>query len=146
MGNYSQEEIRAFAEKDRRIVRQSSLKVATDIVLHIEDIVTEKTVLKVKEIAQELTDWVYEKDQDDDIGGTCPTLGSGPAGITLEQLPVPTSQQKKMLDIIAGKQNKTQIDDQLKTDVLRWAEEVYGQWSYPTKLDSVDTFINWYNK
>ena len=151
---YSDAEIRAFAERDKRIVRQSSLKVAADIVFFIG--ISENVVLSVKEIAQQLTNWVYEKPNSKDlfvagkdgsmivgeqtdekvtIGNRAPTLG---------QLPEPTLQQKKVLDVIAGKQNKTQVDPQLKFDVLRWAKATHGQQSYPTKLDSVETFLKWF--
>lgn len=125
-----------WEEKDRRIVRQSSLKVATDIVLAIEDIVTEDTVSKVKKVAQELTDWVYEKDYK-------PALGPEPT-----TLPTPTAVQKKVLDAIYSELygNNVGVGTDYYKDVLKWAKEVHGISKYPENISSVNDFVKWNNK
>ena len=147
---YSDAEIQAFKEKDRRIVRQSSLKVAADLVIAADKGKSNLATLNLatQTVAQELTDWVYEKGQDGDTKpepNTNTGLGNTP-GATLGQLPEPTLAQKKVLDAIWAKIGTENEPAQLKEKVLQWAEETHGQRSYPAKLDSVDKFINWYNK
>lgn len=141
---YSNAEIKAFAERDRRIVRQSSLKVAADLVIAADNGKSDLAVLNLatQTVAQELTDWVYEQDT---TPSDEPDKAREPKKeMSEKQLPEPTLAQKKVLDRIAGKQNKTQADPQLKTDVLDWAEETHGQRSYPTKLESVEIFLKWH--
>ena len=134
MANYSAEEIRAFKLKDILNSRMSALKASATNnegnAVSAEDMLIE---------ADAYYKWVRQ-DQDD-VGTPDTSLGSDTG--TLGQVPEPTLAQKKVIDAIAGKLGKTQADPQLKARILKWAEEVHGQQSYPTKLDSVDVFINW---
>ena len=144
MGKYTTEEIRAFKLKDILNSRMSALKAAATIYESTGCDLGHPTDTVLAD-ADKYFKWLRQ-DQDVDTKPEPSTgLGNTP-GATLGQLPEPTLQQKKVLDAIAGKQNKTQVDSQLKSDVLNWAEETHGQRSYPTKLDSVETFLKWFNK
>ncbi len=136
MANYSAEEIRAFKLKDILNSRMSALKAAAT---------NNEGLGKAKEEIQEEADYYFEKLRQDQGIVSKPSKESDVV-LNNQQLPEPTLAQKKVLDAIAGKQNKTQVDPQLKADVLRWAEETHGQRAYPTKLGSVETFLKWFNK
>jgi len=143
MGQYTPEEIRAFKLKDILNCRMSALKAASVIydgtgcdLGHPVDIILSD--------ADKYYEWLRQGQ--DDVGSitnTTLTLSNTP-GATLGQLPEPTLAQKKVLGAIAGMLGKAQADIQLKTDVLRWAEETYKQRSYPTKQDSISIFLKWY--
>jgi len=113
-----------WEEKDKRIVRQSSLKVAADIVLRTDT--SDDIVSKVKDVAQELTDWVYEKanEQDDK-----PIV-----------LPTPTAAQAKVLTKIAAELK--QDVETIKPKVLDFAEKQYNIRKYPENLQSVPAFVD----
>jgi len=139
MGNYSKEEIRAFKLKDIMNCRMSALKAAAT-----NNEGKGKKAETLKKEADIYYEWLRQDQKD--VGGTVDTsLGSEPAGTTLGQLPEPTLAQKKVLDAIAAKFGKVQADPQLKSHILAWAKEVYGQQSYPTKVESVETFLKWFN-
>jgi len=142
MANYSQGEIRAFKLKDIMNCRQSALKAATT-----NNEGKSKKTESLKKEADEYYIWLRQ-DQDSFIIGehTNEKVGVGnQAPNNEQQLPEPTLVQKKVLDAISEKAFDGTITIAIKIKVLNWAEEVYGQRSYPTKLDSVDKFINWNN-
>lgn len=145
MGNYSTEEIRAFKLKDILNSRMSALKAASLLWEGSGKDLGHPAITTVKNAADEFYTWLRQGQDVDTKPEPSIGLGNTP-GATLGQLPEPTLTQKKVLDAIAGKQNKTQVDPQLKADVLRWAEETHNIRSYPTKLDSVEKFIEWNNK
>lgn len=141
MANWSAEEIRAFKLKDVMNCRMSALKAAATN--------NEGKGISAAYMMGEATVYFAWLRQDQDVDtkpepSTSTDLGNTP-GTTLGQLPEPTLAQKKVLDAISEKVFDGTITIAVKTKVLNWAEEVYGQRSYPTKLNSVDEFINWYN-
>lgn len=148
MANYSAEEIRAFKLKDVLNSRMSALKAsATNNEGH-----KAKSVEVIRE-ADEYYEWLRQ-DQDLFVTGKDGSTIVGEhtdepvvvgSRAPQSQLPEPTLAQKKVIDAIAGKLGLLQADLLLKTRILEWAKAVHGQDSYPTKAESVDTFINWYN-
>ena len=142
--------------RQKMIVCQSCLDRAVAIATQA-DVSTLCEVPTVTKIAGELVDWVYKKANEHQDVDTKPepntglgntpdtTLGSAPAGTVLGQLPEPTLQQKKVLDAIMDKGIVCDYDT-FRKQVLNWAEETHGQRSYPTKLESVETFFKWFNK
>lgn len=143
---YSDAEIKVFEEKEKRIVRQSCLKVAVVLVSERPNFRDNKeldSLALVKEMAGELVEWVYEvaKGHPDEYDKAREIEQQVTQN---KQLPEPTLAQKKVLDKIAGKLDMVQVDPSLKTKVLDWAEKTHGSRSYPTKVSSVDEFIKWY--
>lgn len=142
--SYTEKEIRAFKLKDILNSRMSALKAAAT-----NNEGKGKKAETLKKEADEYYTWLRQ-DQD-----TVPEpskepdavpLGNTP-GATLGQLPEPTLQQKKVLDKIWAEieaPDKHWCLNQLKEKVLRWAEKTHGQRSYPTKLESVETFLKWF--
>ena len=127
--------------RQRMIVCQSCLDRAVAIAVQA-DVSTLCEVPTVTKIAGELVDWVYEKANEQQVDDTPNTILGNTPGATLGQLPEPTLAQKKVLDSI---QEKAGISwEVLCSKVLEWAEQIHGQRSYPTKLNSVETFLKWY--
>lgn len=88
---YTKEEINGFEEKDRRIVLQSSLDRATQIVLTIhKDVGETNTVNRIKEIAKEFYEFVWNTAL---IKQTVPPE-------TKTEHPVPTQKQAELLEKI----------------------------------------------
>lgn len=128
-----------WEEKDRRIVRQSSLKVAAELVIAADktrnDIATLSSV--TRGIADVLVNWVYEQN---DKPTAEPAKSAG-------VLPTPTAIQKKVLDAIFEKVSLHPDDKEaIQQTVLKWAKEIHGIAKYPENLSSVDEFVKWNNK
>lgn len=138
MANYSEQEIRAFKLKDIMNCRMSALKAAAT---------NNEGLGKTKEKIQEEADYYFKKlrqDQDVVQSDKYDKAREIEKEVTEKQLPEPTLAQKKVLDAISEKAFDGTMTIAIKTKVLNWAEEVHGQRSYPTKLDSVETFLKWY--
>jgi hypothetical protein len=143
MANYSATEIRAFKLKDILNSRMSALKASATLYDGVGCDLGHTTDTVLAD-ADKYFEWLRQDQDKPDVGPTPDTSLGSDTGTTLGQVPEPTLQQKKVIDAIAGKLGKVQAD--LKSHILDWANETHGQRSYPTKLDSVDTFINWYRK
>jgi len=144
MGKYSAEEIRAFKLKDILNCRMSALKASAT---------NNEGKGKKAEVLKKEADVYYgwlRQDQD-----TVPEPSKKPdeydkareieQQVTQnKQLPEPTLQQKKVLDAICEKA-PNHAKHVIHGAVLKWAEAVHGQRSYPTKLESVETFLKWFD-
>lgn len=115
--------------KQKMIVKQSSLKVAADLVLAADkeknDIATLSSATRT--IADVLTNWVYEEINTEQAK---PSIA----------LPTPTAKQQKVLEKIAGELNKDV--DSIKSGVLDFAEKEYNVRKYPENVDSVKVFVD----
>lgn len=141
MAKYTTEEIRAFKLKDIMNCRQSALKAAATI-YESTGCDLGHPVDTVLADADKYFKWLRQ-DQDVDTKPE-PSIGLGNTpGATLGQLPEPTLAQKKVLDAISEKAFDGTMTIAIKAKVLDWAEKVYGQRNYPTKVSSVDLFMKW---
>jgi len=89
--------------KDLRIVRQSCLKCATEMVMGLgasglDKFTLQNVVKRTQEAAQKLVDWVYENED--------PHFAPKPFAPN-EPKATPTLKQKKLLEAIAKKLNKS---------------------------------------
>lgn len=135
MGNYSQEEIRAFKLKDIMNCRMSALKAAAT---NLEG----QGVSKAEVVKQADTFYSWLR-QDQDVPDEFDKAREIEQEHNNRQLPVPTQAQKKVIDVIAGTLGLVQADPKLLGNILAWAKEVHGNYGYPTQLSSVDEYINW---
>lgn len=121
--------------RQKMIVCQSCSERATKIVTERPAFRDDKDldcVALIKEIANELVDWVYEKANEQD---TKPTSVS---------LPTPTAAQAKVLSKIAAELKlvgKGLDAETLKSKVLGIAEKDYNIRKFPENISSVDAFV-----
>ncbi len=121
MGNYSEEDKKAFRLKDQLYCRQSALKAAS--------INNEGKSIPAKDMlveAQEYYDWLYPVTDVEPVKG-------------VDVLPTPTVAQAKVLSKIAA---ELKVDvETIKSKVLDYAEKNFNLRKYPENVNSVDTFV-----
>jgi hypothetical protein len=136
---------KVWARKDAQIIAQSSLKVATDIVMGLGasglDPFTLSNVKKrVKETAAELIAFVYNS------ADLVVTPKPKSKALTKATLPKPNPAAAKVLAEII-KQNTLPIsDDEVKRRTLEWAKSVHKVEQYPQSMESVKEILEWLKK
>lgn len=120
MANYTEEDKRAFKLKDQMNCRQSALKAASvnneGKGISAEDMLAE---------SDKYYAWLYPQE-----------IEEKPAKTTL---PTPTAAQAKVLSKIAKGLDK-KVED-IKGDVLDFAEKNFNIRKYPENVNSVDIFV-----
>lgn len=120
MGSYSPEEIKAFEAKERRIVKQSCLKVAAELATIDND----SNVKEVINRAELLLEWVY---------------GEGKKSYSETTSPVPTPDQQKALDKVLKETGYT------REQVFEFSKCKYPNGRYPG-MEDVDRWITAINQ
>jgi hypothetical protein len=131
---YTAEDRKMFAERDRRIVCQSSLERAVAIVM-MRDVVGEDkltladTIKQVKDVAADLTEWVFAKAAEQPK----PQVAKPPVGKQRS----PSPEESRLLAMLLKRFDETKpagtVADFLKLQKAVWSR--YGK--YPTKEESV---------
>jgi len=140
---FSDDDKQAFAEKDLKIVRQSSLKCATDLAVYYG--IKESEVMNtIKVWAETLSDYVYNGLP---IDACTETVAPPPAAPpvkapTAAQIPAEGSQPKPTASqgaIIASVLTKYEVPDGYKVSMDRLIRAIWKKYGkYPTKPGSVD--------
>lgn len=145
MPQYTEDDRRAFVERDRRIVAQSSLERATEIVLGTSEgemkVETDTTVEAIEAVASRLVDWVYAKSAE----AASPQASNQPPKKKRQQQQPPKKRQRKPTpkesELLAKllrryDENKPQgmVADFNRLQAAVWQR--YGM--YPTKESSID--------
>lgn len=151
MANYSPEEIAAFKEKDLRISRLAILK---SLIEKSEDIYA---VQKITELAEIYIDYVYSERiaerRDATKRGQAGCVASDAKGIEAKptssaeweqiakglNLAIPTSQNIKILNLVAIEYKKAYKASANPSDILVHIINTYGK--YPTKTESVEKVV-----
>jgi len=128
MAEYSKAELKAFQEKDLRMVRMNCLNRAVDYMtspkVNIEGLTNEDVVIIIKDLANEFVDWVYQ-DMVNPIVDKLKYSGLMDENI----LPEPTVKQ---LDILKEIAFQTQVEiEKVKEEIYKW------KGAYPSKKNSV---------
>ena len=139
---YSDDDKQAFAEKDLKIVRQSSLKCATDLAVHYG--IKESEVMNtIKVWAETLSDYVYNGLPTDARTETVEPPSVPPVKApTATQIPAEGSQPKPTASqgaLIASVLTKYEVPDGYKVSMDRLIRAIWKKYGkYPTKPGSVD--------
>jgi hypothetical protein len=138
---FSDDDKQAFAEKDLKIVRQSSLKCATDLAIHY-GIKESEVLATIKVWAESLSDYVYN-------GLPCdaPVVEPPPkvAAPPVTQIPAEGSQPKPTASqgaIIATILTNYEVPDGYKVSMDRLIRAIWKKYGkYPTKPGSVNKIV-----
>jgi len=144
---FSDDDKQAFAEKDLKIVRQSSLKCATDLAVHYG--IKESEVMNtIKVWAETLSDYVYNGLPTEEIPRPVGHLTAGTSATTpppappVTDIPAEGSQPKPTASqgaLIASVLTKYEVPDGYKVSMDRLVRAIWKKYGkYPTKPSSVD--------
>jgi hypothetical protein len=120
-----------WKRKDYLSAKQTAANV-TSYVFEGKEISADDFIL----FAGKIFDWLFQEQTPlpDLKPSKCPVLGEP------QELPTPTLEQQKVLELIAAKLNR-KVDDNLKRSVLDWVNRTYAKTVYPSKESNVEKFV-----